>query len=167
MAPSKTQPALLGGLFIGVLSALPFINIANACCCLWVVVGGALAAYLMQQNYPYAITVADGALVGLLAGLFGGALGALLSIPIDMVMGPLMRQWMESFMQSRSDVPEEMREMLQNIETGPIGYAFKFVVSIFTGTIFGLLGGIIGAAMFKKDTPPPAGTVDVLPPQGS
>ena len=67
-APPRLQPALLGGLFIGVLSALPIINIGN-CCCLWVLGGGALAAYLMQQNHPYPITVADGALVGLMAGV--------------------------------------------------------------------------------------------------
>ena len=44
-----TQAVLLGGLFIGVLSALPIINLAN-CCCLWIVGGGAIAAYLGQQE---------------------------------------------------------------------------------------------------------------------
>ena len=63
-APPRLQPAFCGGLFIGVLSALPIINIGN-CCCLWVLGGGVLAAYLMQQNHPYPITAADGALVGL------------------------------------------------------------------------------------------------------
>ena len=62
-AAPKLQPALYGGLFIGVLSALPIINIGN-CCCLWVIGGGVLATYLMQQNHPYPIAAADGALVG-------------------------------------------------------------------------------------------------------
>jgi hypothetical protein len=43
-------PALLGGLFIGVLSSLPYIKGGNVCCCLWVISGGMLAAWLMQQN---------------------------------------------------------------------------------------------------------------------
>jgi hypothetical protein len=31
--------------------------------------------------------------------------------------------------------------------------------------VFGLLGGLLGAVMFKKDAPPPPpGTVEVLPP---
>ena len=38
-----TRSAALGGLFIGVLSALPIVGAANCCCCLWVVSGGALA----------------------------------------------------------------------------------------------------------------------------
>ena len=42
----------IGGLVIGVLSALPFISAGNCCCCLWFVTGGVLAAYLMQQNQP-------------------------------------------------------------------------------------------------------------------
>ena len=48
----RHQPALLGGLFIGVLSSLPLVNIGNVCCCLWVVVGGLLTVYLQQQNTP-------------------------------------------------------------------------------------------------------------------
>ena len=36
MPASKLQPALLGGLFIGVLSALPIISAGNCFCCMWV-----------------------------------------------------------------------------------------------------------------------------------
>ena len=68
MGPAKLQPALLGGIVMGVLSVLPFVNLVNACCCGWVLFGGALAAYLMQQNHPAPITAGDGAIVGLLAG---------------------------------------------------------------------------------------------------
>ena len=43
-----------------------------------------LAVYLRQQNSPYAVTSADGALVGLLAGMIGGVIGVIISIPIEM-----------------------------------------------------------------------------------
>ena len=56
---------------MGVLSALPLINAGNVCCCLWVVSGGVVAAYVLQQNQTAPITPGDGALVGLLAGLIG------------------------------------------------------------------------------------------------
>ena len=55
---------------MGVLSALPLVAAGN-CCCLWVISGGAIAAYLLQQNQTAPLTPADGALVGLLAGLIG------------------------------------------------------------------------------------------------
>jgi hypothetical protein len=164
-APPKLQPALFGGLFIGVLSALPIINIGN-CCCLWVIGGGVLATYLMQQNHPYPIAAADGALAGLLAGLLGGLLGTLLSIPIEMMMGPLQKQIMERIMSSNPDIPEETRRMIENMNGGAVAIAFKLVFSVFVGAIFGMLGGLLGVALFKKkDLPPPPGTVEVLPPQ--
>lgn len=163
-AAPKLQPALFGGLFIGVLSALPIINLAN-CCCLWVIGGGVLAAYLMQQNHPYAIAVADGALVGLLAGVIGGVLGTLLSIPMQMVMGPFQRQMMERVLSSNPDIPAETRTMLENMgNAGGLAIAVKLVFSTCVGAVFGLLGGLLGVAMFKKkDLPPPPGTMDVLP----
>ena len=65
------QPALFGGLFIGVLSALPVIQAGN-CCCLWFTGGGVLAAYLAHQQDPRAsIGLGRGALAGLLAGIAG------------------------------------------------------------------------------------------------
>jgi len=60
MDSGRLQPALYGGLLIGVLSALPFVSAGNCCCCLWVVAGGMLAVYLRQQNSPFAITSAEG-----------------------------------------------------------------------------------------------------------
>ena len=67
----KHQPALLGGLFIGVLSSLPVISIAN-CCCLWVLAGGVLVVYLQQQNTPVPVITGDAAIGGLIAGAVGG-----------------------------------------------------------------------------------------------
>ena len=163
-AAPKLQPALFGGLFIGVLSALPIINIGN-CCCLWVLGGGVLATYLMQQNHPYPIATADGALAGLLAGLIGGVLGTLLSIPIEMMMGPIQKQLMERILSSNQDIPEETRRMLENMNVGAVATAFKLVFSVCIGAVFGMLGGLLGVALFKKkDLPPPPGTVEVMPP---
>jgi hypothetical protein len=163
-AAPKLQPALFGGLLIGVLSALPIINIGN-CCCLWVLVGGVLATYLMQQNHPYPIATADGALVGLLAGLIGGVLGTMLSIPIDMMMGPLQKQLMERILSSNPDIPDETRRYLENMSVGPVAIAFKLVFWVCAGAVFGMLGGLLGVALFKKkDLPPPPGSVEILPP---
>src|SRR5260221_7220493 len=90
--PSKSQPYLVGGLVIGVLSALPIISAGNLCCCLWIVSGGMVAAYLLQQNQAAPITPGDGAWVGLLAGLVGAFVHLVLSIPITLLVAPLQRQ---------------------------------------------------------------------------
>ncbi len=163
----KLQPALFGGIFIGVLSALPIINIGNCFCCMWVVAGGALAAYLLQQNYPYAITAADGALVGLLAGLIGGVIGVALAVPIELMMGPVQQRIIERFVLSNPDVPPETKTMIENMASRGVIGAFiviRAIMSAVIGMIFGMLGGLLGVALFKKKDLPPPGTTEVLPP---
>jgi hypothetical protein len=162
----RLAPALWGGVFIGVLSALPLVNLGNCCCCLWVVLGGVLATYLRQQNFPFEMTAAEGALVGLFAGLIGGLLGAVLSIPIEMMMAPIQREWIERILSSNPELPAEMRDMVDTMAVGPAALVFRFVANIVLGAIFGMLGGLLGVAIFKKNVPPPPppGTVEVLPP---
>jgi len=171
MDPGRLQPALYGGLLIGVLSALPIVNMGNCCCCLWVICGGVLAVHLRQQNSPFALTSSEGALVGLLAGIFGGMLGVVLSIPIEMAMGPFQRRVLEWVLAQNPDFPSETREMFERAgaSSGPAAVVFKFVVSTFFGAIFGMLGGLLGVALFKKNAPPPPPPgmiIDVLPPEG-
>jgi hypothetical protein len=166
MDSARLQPALYGGLLIGVLSALPVVGMGNCCCCLWVIVGGMLAAYLRQQNSPFAITTSEAALVGLLAGVMGGVFWFLLSIPIEMMMGPFQKQLIDRFLASQPDLPPETREMIERAGSGQAVLAMKLVSCIVSGAIFGMLGGLLGVAVFKKNAPPPPGTIQVLPPEG-
>jgi hypothetical protein len=162
MNPSKLQPALLGGVAIGVLSSLPVISIGNACCCAWVVFGGALAAYLMQQNHPAPVNAGDGAVVGLLAGVFGAIFGSVLSIGVSLMAGPYQAQIIDWVLNSARDLPPEARNVLEEMRGGVMGTALAgigFIVgllfSLVVYSIFGLLGGLLGAVMFKKPLPPP------------
>src|SRR5438128_10465269 len=98
MRASLTQPALIGGVVMGVLSALPIISAGNACCCLWVVSGGVVAAYLFQQNRTTPVTPGDGALVGLLAGLVGALVRTVVAIPIDLLVAPMEQAMLQRFL---------------------------------------------------------------------
>jgi hypothetical protein len=165
----KLQPALFGGLFIGVMSALPIISFGNCVCCMWVLGGGALAVYLMQQNHPYQVSVADGALVGLLAGIVGGVVGGVLLIPIMMMFGPFQQQMIQRLIASNPNVPEQTRQMIEQMTAGGaiVGVALliKIIFGVCIDAVFGMLGGLLGVALFKKkDAPPPPGTTQVLPP---
>jgi hypothetical protein len=165
--PAKTQPALLGGAVIGVLSALPVINVAN-CCCAWILFGGALAAYLMQQNHPEPIQTGDGAVVGFMAGAIGAAIGSLLSIPIGLMMGPFQSRLLQRTLANAQDMPVEVRGFFESLAHGPgeggapfilmgLGWILGFVFWLVVSSIFGTLGGILGAIMFRKpiQAPPP------------
>src|SRR5688572_31155406 len=61
---NKLKPALIGGVVLGLLSAIPFVNAVNACCCLWAILGGMLATYLYVRNSATPATAADGAILG-------------------------------------------------------------------------------------------------------
>jgi len=159
----RVQPALWGGVFIGVLSALPLVNFGNCCCCLWVICGGALAAYLRQQNSPVQIEAAEGALVGLIAGAVGGVIATVLSIPFQFLVGPYQRQIMERILASNPDVPAEARNALEHFG-GAAMTIVGMMITIVIDVVFGLIGGLLGVALFKKKSPPPPGTIEVLPP---
>jgi hypothetical protein len=167
MDSGRLQPALFGGLFIGVLSALPIVNVGNCCCCLWVVAGGVLAVYLRQQNSPYQVPASEGALVGLLAGLIGGIVAAILSIPMAAMTASFQAKILDQVLASNPDMPVEARDILQRMAAGSALRAVSAVIGVVVDTIFGMLGGLLGVALFKKNAPPPPppGTVEVLPPQ--
>lgn len=161
MPPQKLQPAALGGLFIGVLSALPLVSLGN-CCCLWILGGGFLAAYLMQQDHALPITVADGALVGLLAGVFGAAVSTVLSIPISLLMGPFQERVLRQ-LSTGNALPPEMREMVESMSTmrGSLGIRtfIGFVITLVFYGLFAPVGGILGALFIARRagaSPPPA-----------
>jgi hypothetical protein len=151
---SKTQPALIGGLVLGVLSALPIISAGNICCCLWIISGGVLAAYLLQQNSPTPITQSDGALVGLLAGVVGAGVYLVLSIPITLLVAPMQHRMLQEFMDRAENMPPELRRYMSSYVGGVIGLMFGFVFMLIMGAIFSTIGGLLGAVFFRKALPP-------------
>ncbi|OLC42533.1 MAG: hypothetical protein AUH43_22470 [Acidobacteria bacterium 13_1_40CM_65_14] len=153
---------------MGVLSALPLIAAGNLCCCLWVVGGGLVAAYVFQQNQAAPITPGDGALVGLLAGLIGAVVQVLLSIPISIMIGPMEREVMQRLIEMVGTLPPEMRDTLERYGRGEqsgvlliVSRIVAFMFWLFIGAIFSTLGGLLGSAIFRKQTPP--GVIDVPP----
>jgi len=157
------QPGLLGGLFIGVLSALPIVNLANCCCCcLWIVGGGVIAAYLDQQSDSRPITASRGARVGLLAGV----VGAFVWLVVSRVLAPIQEQLL-TVARNASDMPPDARQWLDSLvnqTSDSAGYGLGFALLLFGGSIFSTIGGVIGAAYFRNDVPPALGGPIAPPP---
>jgi hypothetical protein len=164
---SRSQAALLGGAFIGVLSALPFVSVGN-CCCLWILGGGFLAAYLLQQEQAAAVTIADGAAVGFLAGVVGAFVHLIVFVPLDLVMAPLQGRLLDRMMANARDLPPGMRELLQSSSRGQTSFgahvAFQFVPMLLVGAVFAPVGGMLGALFTRRGFPPPAADTTDVPP---
>ena len=153
MSAPKLFPALLGGVFIGVLSALPLVNIAN-CCCLWIISGGVLAAWVMQQNHPAPISVLEGALVGLLAGVMGAFVYLLVAWPITLGVQPMLQTWSERILEGANDVPPEVREAVARMTGTGASLMLGFLMNFVFGVVFSTLGGVLGTVLFRKPAPP-------------
>ena len=149
------RPALLGGMFIGVLSVLPYVGAAN-CCCLWVIAGGLLTTYLLQQARPEPIETAEALLGGLLAGLVGAVIvlavaGARMPTSAGLQMQEQMRQ---SFDQN-PQIPPEMRNLMLNLFAGRNVLFLIVAIALPLYAVFSALGALLGLAIFRKKTPPP------------
>jgi hypothetical protein len=160
---SKLQPALIGGLATGVLSALPIIGAFNFCCCLWVVTGGVVAAYLLQDRDPNPIQIGDGAVTGLMAGVIGAFVYLILSIPITLLTAPMTGAFADRVLND-ANIPPEIRELVTSGVGTAAGIILGFVVFLFAGVVFSTLGGVLGAVIFRKKTAAPP-VIDIPPSQ--
>ena len=160
MNQSQLQAVVFGGLFIGVLSALPIVELGN-CCCLWIIGGGTLTAWLLQRDRAEPLSLGEGAFSGFLAGIVGAFVSVAVSVPIDLATAPFQRRMMEFMMNSGSDMPPEFREMMEGLSSTE-GVLFAavlgFVTMLIAGMIFSTLGGLLGVLLFRPSTPqaPPA-----------
>ncbi len=155
---------------MGVLSALPIVAAGNLCCCLWIVSGGVIAAYLFQHNQTAQITPSEGALVGLLAGVIGAFVQFAVSIPIGILVAPFERAMLQRVMEMAGSMPPEMRDTLGRYAGGRGEFSLAWLVVskviglimwLFVGAIFSTLGGLLGATIFRSQTPP--GAIDIPP----
>jgi hypothetical protein len=109
------QPALIGGLIAGVLSAIPGVQLVNCCFCAWALVGGAVASKLLVDRTSRPVRSGEGAQVGLMAGLISAGIYIVLSAPLAMLgLGEGMMRKMLENMPSQSGNPE-FQEMMQKV----------------------------------------------------
>ncbi len=148
---ARHQPALLGGLFIGVLSLLPVVNI---CCCLWIIVGGLLTVYLQQQRTPEPIETSDAVLGGLLAGLIGAVIWIAGAALMTSFNGAMFQEQMQRALEQNPDMPAEARQFVERLFTGRGVVLLMVATSLPAFAVFGMLGGLLGVAFFRKKTPP-------------
>lgn len=160
MNSPKLRAAALGGLLMGVLSAAPVLAVGNVCCCLWLICGGLLASWALQQRQSSPLTPADGLVVGLMAGVIGAVVYLFLAVPLAAVTGPWMEGWIERAMEGAGD--EAIRDTFARYRGTParlIGVIIGFFFQLFFGVVFSSVGGLLGAMLFKQEQnaamPPP------------
>lgn len=136
---NKLKPALLGGLIVGLLSAIhsliPFIGF---CCCIWSILGGGLAAFLYIKGSSVPVKLGDGAIVGALAGVVGGIIYIIIYLPFSLLYGMVVMQ--ERLNQSGVQIPF----------SGTVLVIIGSIVGAIALIVLSTLGGVIGTAIFEK-----------------
>ena len=152
---SRHQPALLGGLLIGVLSSLPILKAGNACCCLWVVSGGLLTVYLQQQQKPEPVETGDAVIGGLIAGVVGGLIAAVVGYLEFVAMGSVLNlaDTVRQTLDQNPQMPPQVRDMIVNLVSGK-GIVLLTFFQLPVYAVFGMLGALLGTALFRKKQPP-------------
>lgn len=151
----RFHPPLLGGLFIGILSLLPFVSAANLCCCLWVVLGGVLTVYLQQQASPVPVESGEAAMSGLMAGAVGGVIYILgmtfLLSSAD--VGAAIESGLRGAIEQNPQIPAETLARLEGLLTGRNLLVLIGVVTLPMYAIFSMLGSLLGLTIFRKKAP--------------
>jgi len=160
---NKLKPAVIGGVLLGLLSVIPFVNALNVCCCLWAILGGMLASFIYVKHSETPASAGDGAVLGGIAGAIGAVISIILGIPINYAMGSTMRNLILGIFENIDKQQAElMRRQLEASGDSIVSLIVNALILAFLLLIFSIIGGLLGVAIFEKrkggpvPPPPPA-----------
>jgi hypothetical protein len=156
--PNKMLPALYGGLIMGIISGVPFLNFVNCCCCAGIMLGGFLAVFFYKNDIKPdmpPLMSSDALAVGALAGVFGAVVSSVLEGAALLAFGNLTGKTIADIITGIygragiiDQLPPQALEQLNALEY--MKFTPLLVIRAFIlHPLFGLIGGLIGYAVFK------------------
>ncbi|HEX5706712.1 MAG TPA: hypothetical protein VFX96_05435 [Pyrinomonadaceae bacterium] len=164
---NSMKPAIIGGLVGGILTALPY---STSCCCIWGLVGGAIAAMLAVKESQTPLQPGNGVKFGAIAGAIAAAIYLIIGIPLALVTGSATMGAMQGLMDRvNPEAAEQFRQAAEIMQNQPMS---ERIVAMIPGTLlvicllvaFSIVGGLIGIAIFEKRKGGPAGAPPPPPP---
>ena len=71
------------------------------------------------------------------------------------MLGGMQDEWIRRILANNEEMPPEAREMMERFATGSAMRVAGALINIVVSVVFGMLGGLLGVAIFKKNAPPP------------
>jgi hypothetical protein len=138
----------VGGLVTVGLTNIPILNLLTCLVCVsfWI---GPLFAVWLYRRLQGQVTLNQGLAIGAIAGVIAGVIGFLLSFLNMAGVGDLA----ESMQQMMPTMSQQDIENLQMLTSGPMLVLFNLIGAVVTA-LFGVVGGLIGGAVFKTKNPP-------------
>jgi len=146
--------SLIAGVVMGLLGGLPIISIANCVLCMWVWGSAILAVFLyrkLEGSQPF-VSLGQGALLGVVSGVIGALIVWLISLITRQAATEAIGQ---AFQMAGMEAPSFL--------AGGVAILGLFI-DLVLYAIFGAVGGLIGAAIFKPKAQPPVATPPTEPP---
>jgi hypothetical protein len=162
---SKLMPAIYGGTIIGIISGVPFLSLINCLCCAGIMFGGVMAVFFYKKDLPPdnpTFTNSDAVALGALAGLFGAVISniitGILFVTVGNIAGKALYDIFMGLYDSLGILDKMPPDAVEQMERGMMDSGLSvtnIVLSFILYPVFGLLGGLIGYAMFKPKPQPP------------
>lgn len=157
MSQNRIKAIAIGGAAAGVASSVPILDLLNLFCCALIVGGAVLAVYLAFRDEeavenPYGA----GAGIGALSGVVAAVVGTIVAIPITLIFGNVAAETLQELLENDAiqleGAPRQMIESLAGSgdSIGAIALLTGLVFGLIVNSIFGTLGGVLGAAFFRK-----------------
>ena len=130
----------IAGVAAGVVSSIPLVSLLNCLFCGWLWLGGAGSVWLYNSRKGKgAATTADGAVVGALTGAVAAVVAA--------ILGTILGVGLSAGLSALSpDIRDSLPPIALTLLSGGVSFFFNLVFF----AIFGAIGGLIGASVFKK-----------------
>jgi hypothetical protein len=135
--------AVIAGVLMAILSSIPIVHLVNCLLCAWLWLGGMFAVWYYKRENPSGVTPGQGALIGAAAGLIGAVLAAILGLIFG---GAGMAAALEAQREVLGDAADQIIAMM----AGGLGVLLTVIFNLVFYTLFGAIGGLIGAALFGK-----------------
>ena len=155
----KWKAILIGGLITGLA---PFVPILNIACCIIPLVGAIVAvAVYNSANPPPVLSNNEGVVLGAMTGLVGTGIYALIVVPLVLFVGTIVGGIVGRIVPNLAEVPSSVRPFLEGLFsnlTNVIGFVLllKIISRLALSLIFGILGGLLGVALFRRSPSPSA-----------
>jgi hypothetical protein len=135
--------ALIAGGIVGLLSVTPLVG---CLVCLWLILGGLISVPIYQafDRSTTRLQPSQGILLGVISGLVAAVIASIIGAFINAATYTQMINYLQS-----QEYFRDFFGQVPLISSG--GFTFLgLICNLIVYPIFGLLGGLLGAALFKK-----------------
>ena len=159
--------AAIGGLLVGILSALPLFSLGNVCCLLWAWLGSFLAIRLFARATGKPCSAKKALAIGALTGVVGGIVWPITFLGVNMVgASSFAQQFQITAKQMDFDAilknvspkqAEYVKQQIKDFAALPVRSALFQFTKLFAPLMFLMMlvistfAGLVGALLFGDD----------------